>query len=254
MTPPPRKRAPLLSALLPSTARLPQAQPIGSQRFLEHARRRVVPSRTVLISAGEQPDSVFLVVTGSVEVMIEDDDGNDMVLAYLGKGQFFGEMGLFGVDRTRSAFVRTRGRTEIAELPYARFRALSQETPALVFEIAAQLALRLERTNRKLGDLAFVDVSGRIAHALMDLCNEPEALTHPEGMQIRVSRQELSRLVGCSREMAGRVLKSLEERGLLRASGKTIVVFGVRPSAPRIAPQPQPAAAMAARIARTVAA
>jgi CRP/FNR family cyclic AMP-dependent transcriptional regulator len=63
----------------------------------------------------------------------------------------------------------------------------------------------------------------------MDLCNEPDAMTHPEGMQIKVSRQELSRLIGCSREMAGRVLKVLEEQGLLRATGKTIVVFNARP-------------------------
>ena len=63
----------------------------------------------------------------------------------------------------------------------------------------------------------------------MDLCNEPDAMTHPEGMQIKVSRQELSRLVGCSREMAGRVLKVLEEQGLVSASGKTIVVYNTRP-------------------------
>ena len=243
MTPPPRTVVPRALPARASTAPSP-----GLQRFIEHARRRVVPSRTLLISAGEPPESLFLVVSGSVEVMIEDDEGNDMVLAYLGKGQFFGEMGLFGLGHGRSAFVRARGRSEIAEMPYARFRALSQETPSLMAEIAAQLALRLDRTNRKLGDLAFVDVSGRIAHALIDLCGEPEALTHPEGMQIRVSRQELSRLVGCSREMAGRVLKSLEEQGLLRAHGKTIVVFGVRPAAA------QPAASIAERMARTVAA
>jgi CRP/FNR family cyclic AMP-dependent transcriptional regulator len=63
----------------------------------------------------------------------------------------------------------------------------------------------------------------------MDLCNEPDAMSHPEGTQIKVSRQELSRLVGCSREMAGRVLKVLEEQGLLTARGKTMVVYGVRP-------------------------
>lgn len=248
MTPPPRTASP---RALP--ARAAAAPSPGVQRFIEHARRRLVPSRTLLISAGEPPESLFLVVSGSVEVLIEDDEGNDMVLAYLGKGQFFGEMGLFGLGHGRSAFVRARGRSEIAEMPYARFRALSQETPALMAEIAAQLALRLERTNRKLGDLAFVDVSGRIAHALIDLCGEPEALTHPEGMQIRVSRQELSRLVGCSREMAGRVLKSLEEQGLLSAQGKTIVVFGVRPAAARPSAS-QPAPAIAERIARTVAA
>jgi CRP/FNR family cyclic AMP-dependent transcriptional regulator len=118
-----------------------------------------------------------------------------------------------------------------------------------VFELATQLATRLDRTNRKLGDLAFVDVTGRVAHAIMDLCGEPDAMTHPEGMQIKVSRQELSRLVGCSREMAGRVLKVLEEQGLLRATGKTIVVFNARPkmkTRPVIVPA-KPAAGGAAR-------
>lgn len=250
MTPTPR---PVPLRTLP-TRPTPVPSP-GLRLFLEHARRRTVPSRTVFISAGETSETLFHVLSGSVEVLIEDDDGNEMVLAYLSKGQFFGELGLFGIDR-RTAAVRARGRTEIAEMPYARFRQLSNESPSLTFEIASQLALRLERTNRKLGDLAFVDVSGRIAHALLDLCAEPEAMTHPEGMQIRVSRQELSRLVGCSREMAGRVLKSLEEQGLLSARGKTIVVYGVRPAqrAAAAAPPPQPAAAIAARIARTVAA
>jgi CRP/FNR family transcriptional regulator, cyclic AMP receptor protein len=198
-------------------------------RFVELCRVRSVPSKTVVIHAGDLPDVLFYIVDGSVEVMIEDEDGNEMVLAYLNKGQFFGEMGLFHEQPTRSAWVRTRTACELAEMTYARFRQVAAENPALLFELATQLATRLERTNRKLGDLAFVDVTGRIAHAIMDLCSEPDAMTHPDGMQIKVSRQELSRLVGCSREMAGRVLKVLEEQGLLRARGKTIVVHGVRP-------------------------
>ena len=194
-------------------------------RFLSYCRMRTVPSKTVVIHAGDLPDILYFIVDGSVEVMIEDEDGNEMVLAYLNKGEFFGEMGLFYEKPTRSAWVRTRTECEIAEMTYPRFRQIASESPGLVFELATQLASRLNRTNRKLGDLAFVDVTGRIAHALMDLCAEPDAMTHPDGMQIKVSRQELSRLVGCSREMAGRVLKVLEEQGLVSARGKTIVVF-----------------------------
>jgi CRP/FNR family cyclic AMP-dependent transcriptional regulator len=197
-------------------------------RFLSYCRVRTVPAKTVLIHAGDLPDILYFIVDGSVEVMIEDEDGNEMVLAYLNKGQFFGEMGLFYEQPTRSAWVRTRTECEIAEMTYPRFRQIASESPSLVFELATQLASRLDRTNRKLGDLAFVDVTGRIAHALMDLCNEPDAMTHPDGMQIKVSRQELSRLVGCSREMAGRVLKVLEEQGLISANGKTIVVYNAR--------------------------
>jgi CRP/FNR family cyclic AMP-dependent transcriptional regulator len=90
------------------------------------------------------------------------------------------------------------------------------------------MADRLRDTSRKVIDLAFVDVSGRIAHTLLELARQPDAMTHPEGMQIRITRQELAKIVGCSREMAGRVLKELEERGLISAHGKTIVVFGTR--------------------------
>jgi CRP/FNR family transcriptional regulator, cyclic AMP receptor protein len=198
-------------------------------RFLTYCRVRTVPAKTVMIHAGDVPDSLYYITSGSVEIMIEDEDGNEMVLAYLNKGQFFGEMGLFHDEPTRSAWVRTRVASEIAEMTYPRFRQIASESPGLVFELATQLASRLDRTNRKLGDLAFVDVTGRVAHAIMDLCNEPDAMTHPDGMQIKVSRQELSRLVGCSREMAGRVLKVLEEQGLVSASGKTIVVYNARP-------------------------
>jgi CRP/FNR family cyclic AMP-dependent transcriptional regulator len=199
-------------------------------RFLSYCRIRTVPSKTVIIHAGDLPDVLYYIISGSVEVMIEDEEGNEMVLAYLNKGQFFGEMGLFQNDApTRSAWVRTRQSCELAEMTYPRFRQIAAESPGLIFELATQLATRLDRTNRKLGDLAFVDVTGRVAHAIMDLCGEPDAMTHPQGMQIKVSRQELSRLVGCSREMAGRVLKVLEEQGLLKATGKTIVVYGARP-------------------------
>lgn len=90
------------------------------------------------------------------------------------------------------------------------------------------MAHRLRNTTRKVGDLAFYDVTGRIARTLIELSKEPDAMTHPDGMQIKITRQELGRLVNCSREMAGRVLKALEEQELIHVKGKTVVVFGTR--------------------------
>jgi len=225
------------------------------QRFLEQCPRKVVPSRTVLVRSGEAPDALYYVLSGSVEVLIEDEHGKELVLAYLGRGEFFGEMGLLEATPGRGAYVRARGRTEIAEMAYSRFRQVAISDPVLALELAAQLASRLERATRKLRDLAFTDVSGRIMQALGELCEQPDALTHPEGMQIRVSRQDLSRLVGCSREMAGRVLRTLEEEGKLRAHGKTIVMLGVRPARLQNLQQGfQNPAAAASRMERIVAA
>jgi len=198
------------------------------QSFLEHCHRRRYPSKSLIIYAGDKPDVLYYIVDGSVTVLIEDDSGHEIVLAYLNAGDFFGEMGLFKDLDNRSAFVRARSQCELAEISYPRFRQMSEKDPKILFELATQMATRLQKTSRKVGDLAFMDVTGRVARTLIDLCKEPDAMTHPDGMQIRITRQELGRIVGCSREMVGRVLKTLEEQGLITAAGKTIVVFNTR--------------------------
>ena len=199
------------------------------ERFLSHCRVRDVPNKTALISAGDIAETLYYLVSGSVAVVMEDEDGNEIVLTYLNAGEFFGEMGLFYEQQRRSAWVQTRSECRIAEINYQKFRQLAHEDPNLLFELSGQLAHRLGRTSRKVGDLAFLDVTGRIAHTLLDLAKQPDAMTHPDGMLIRVSRQELGRNVGCSREMAGRVLKTMEEQNLISVSGKSVVVKGVRP-------------------------
>ena len=105
---------------------------------------------------------------------------------------------------------------------------MARQDAGLIFALSAQMAGRLRATTRKVGDLAFLDVTGRVARTLLDLCKQPDAMTHPDGMQIKITRQEIGRIVGCSREMVGRVLKSLEEQGLISVKGKTMVVYGTR--------------------------
>lgn len=198
------------------------------QKFLEHCHRKQYPAKSTIIRQGDPSHELYYVVKGSVTVLLEDEEGRELVLAYLNPGDFFGEIGLFNEHVNRSALVRAKSACDIAQISYDKIKSIPTVFPDLVFAIASQLATRLRRMNRKVGDLAFMDVSGRVARALLELCKEPDAMTHPDGMQIRVTRQELGRIVGCSREMVGRVLKTLEEQHLLSVSGKTIVVFGVR--------------------------
>lgn len=198
------------------------------QHFLEHCHRRTYPAKATIINAGDHSDELYFLVKGSVSVLIEDDDGHEIVLAYLNQGDFFGEIGMFDEKHRRSAWVRARTECEVAQISYDRLRSLSSEFTEVLFALLAQMAIRLRDTSRKVGDLAFTDVAGRVARALLDLCQQPDAMTHPDGMQIRITRQELGRIAGCSREMVGRVLKTLEEQHLISVAGKTIVVFGAR--------------------------
>ncbi len=209
-------------------ANIPQSTSQAIQRFLEYCHRRTYPTKTVIVNAGDPSEELFYIIKGSVSVVMEDDDGHEIVLAYLNEGDFFGEIGMFDEKHERSALVRTRTECEVAQIGYERLKSISSELPEVLYSMMSQMALRLRNTSRKVGDLAFMDVSGRVARALLDLCKQPDAMTHPDGMQIRITRQELGRIAGCSREMVGRVLKNLEEEHLISVAGKTIVVFGTR--------------------------
>jgi CRP/FNR family transcriptional regulator, cyclic AMP receptor protein len=199
-------------------------------RFLAHCHRRRYPSRADVFRPGDAATTMYYVISGSLSVMSEEEDGRELVLGYINAGEFVGETGIFIAAPQREVLLRTRTACELAEIAYERLHALltgplADDCPRILFAIGSQITKRLLHTSRKASRLAFMDVTNRIASTVVDLCQEPDAMTHPNGTQIRVSRQELARIVGCSREMAGRVLKQLEEQGMLQARGKTIVVY-----------------------------
>ena len=216
-----------------SIVKLPEQDPAYLKPLLSFCHRRRYPQKIDIIHPGDPADSLFYLLEGSVTIAMEDEDGREIILSYLNKGEFLGEMGLFTPQARRSVLVRTRSECVLAEISYARLEHLFETdlkayTKDILFALGGELTKRLLNTSLKVGHLAFLDVTGRVAGTLLELCKQPDAMTHPDGMQIRITRQEIGRIVGCSREMAGRVLKNLEEQGLIHVKGKTIVVFGTR--------------------------
>jgi CRP/FNR family cyclic AMP-dependent transcriptional regulator len=208
------------------------ADPATIERFVAHCHRRKYPARMDVFRPGDEAGTLYYIISGSVSIIASEDDGRELVLGYIGPGEFVGEMGLFVETGKRGVALRTRTSCELAEIGYDRLQVLlgaqSNDAARLLYSIGSQISQRLMHTSRKAGRLAFLDVSDRIYRTLFDLAREPDALSHPQGTQLRVSRQELARLVGCSREMAGRVLKKLQEDGKLHARGKTVVLYGTR--------------------------
>jgi CRP/FNR family cyclic AMP-dependent transcriptional regulator len=230
--------APQRTALSELSHLRPVASPLALDEhslnnFLDQCHRRRHPTRSDIFRPGDTANTLYYVVSGALSIISVEGDGRELVLGYVNAGEFVGEMGLFVSANVRQVLLRTRAPCELAELSYERahqlfLTSLSSECPKILYAIGAQLSKRLLDTSRKATRLAFLDVTGRIIRTLNDLTQEPDALSHPQGTQIRVSRQELARIVGCSREMAGRVLKQLQIDGKLHARGKTVVVYGTR--------------------------
>lgn len=193
--------------------------------FIEEARKITLKSKQHLISAGDIADKIYLVTEGSLKVTIIDEEGREMIVAQINAGEFIGELGVFDPEETRSVWITARENVEVVYMTYSHFREVSLKNTDLLFLIGSQIAKRLKRTTRKLGDLTFLEVAGRIAKCLNDLGLEPDAISHPDGLQIRITRQDLGLMVGCSREMAGKVLKQLEGQGLIAVEGKTITLL-----------------------------
>lgn len=196
--------------------------------FLSHCHTHKHPSKSTLIYQGEKAETLYYIVRGSVAVLIKDQEGKEMILSYLNQGDFIGELGLFEKGQERSAWVRAKTACEVAEISYKKFRQLIQINPDILMYLSSQMASRLQVTSEKVGNLAFLNVTGRIAQTLLNLARQPDSITHPDGMQIKITRQEIGQIVGCSRETVGRILKTLEDQNVISAHGKTIVIYGTR--------------------------
>lgn len=199
-------------------------------RFLGYCHKRKFPKKTSIIRPGDLANTLYYIISGSVTISYENENGKELILAYLNAGDFIGEMGLFMSTERREVLVKTKENSELAEVGYQRLgnlflTELKSDAAQILYYIGTQLTHRLLQTSRKVHRLAFLDVTGRVSRTLVDLCREPNAMTHPEGTQIKVSRQEIAKIVGCSREMAGRVLKDLQGQNSLIVKGHTIVVL-----------------------------
>jgi CRP/FNR family cyclic AMP-dependent transcriptional regulator len=205
------------------------------EQFLSYCTRSTIPKKHLIVREGDPADTLYYLIEGSATVLMEDkeDPGHEIILAYLNQGEFIGELGLFFRTSSRSTMVRARSECVLAAIKYDDLSHLFQNElkdihAQIMTSVGRQLAQRLLSTSRKVGQLAFLDVTGRVARTLIEMCEAPEAMSHPDGTQIHISRQEIARNVGCSREMAGRVLRSLADQGMIRARGMDIVVLHPR--------------------------
>ncbi len=215
-----------------------EVDPKAIARFLDFCERRSIPKKHLILRKGDPANTLYYLIEGTATVLMEDeeDPGHEIILAYLNGGEFIGEIGLFFHTGLRSTHVRARTRCELAAIKYEELNRLfrhelKEEHAQILTAVGRQLSQRLMQTSRKVGQLAFMDVAGRVARTLLEMSHAPEALTHPDGMQIHISRQEIARIVGCSREMAGRVLKNLAEQNMIHVKGMDIVVLQEQKSA-----------------------
>ena len=182
--------------------------------------RRSASRATTVMGAGDATDSLYIVLSGRLKVMMSDSDGKEVILAILGPGEFFGEMGLID-DEPRSASVVTLESCELLSISKRDFRKCLADNFEMSMAVMRGLVRRLREADRKIGSLALLDVYGRVSRLLLDMA---ETVNGEKIVTKRLPKQDIAKMIGASREMVSRVMKDLQVGGYIEMRGSNIVL------------------------------
>ena len=173
-----------------------------------------------IIGAGDPTDSLYIVIHGRLKVLMSDEQGREVILSILGPGEFFGEMGLLD-DSPRSASVVTLEPCELLTISKTDFKRSLAENSDLSLTVMRGLVKRLREADQKIGSLALMDVYGRVARLLLEMAEE---VNGEKVVVKKLSKQDIAKMIGASREMVSRVMKDLQVGGYIEARGHSIVL------------------------------
>jgi len=206
--------------------------PDGLRDLAHRMQTREYPSGSVIVGQEDPGDALYVITQGRVKVMLFGG-GREIILSILRDGEIFGEMSLLD-NQPRSASVVASEPTRALVLERTAFARHVADHPDTARAILAELSRRLRQADRIIGNLALLDVYGRVARFLTDLAGKEGELTE-EGILIRVrpTQQDIAGMVGTSRETVSRALNEFARRGLVILRGRSIVVRpGIREEAP----------------------
>ena len=213
-------RANVSTALLRNVPLFSGLNEVQLGALVRTVERRSFGRSVTIICAGDKTDSLYIVISGRLKVLMRDEQGREVILAILGSGEFFGEMGLLD-DSPRSASVVTLEPCELLGIAKDDFKRCLAENSDLSLVVMRGLVKRLREADQKIGSLALMDVYGRVARLLLQLADDVDG---EKVVVKKLSKQDIAKMIGASREMVSRVMKDLELGGYIEVRGRSIVL------------------------------
>jgi CRP/FNR family transcriptional regulator/CRP/FNR family cyclic AMP-dependent transcriptional regulator len=208
------ERVPFLAALSPD-----------DRRWLhERVRRRTFARGDIIFQKDDPGQSLFIIETGSVRIYVPGAQGVDLTLAVMGAGDFFGDLSLLD-GRPRSASASAISEAVLVTVERTDFTNLLRARPESSLLVLAEISKRVRDTDQMATDLAFLDVSGRLARKLSELA-ESHGSPRDGGVLIDIplTQEELANMIGVTRESVNRNLGEFRRLGLVTREGRRLLV------------------------------
>lgn len=186
------------------------------------ARLGHVDRKVTMVTAGQRIDNIYLILAGRVKVELTNARGRSVILYLLGQGELFGEMEVID-DRPGTVSVTSVDPCDLVVIGKDDFRRCMAENFDVSSFIMKNLVQRMRQADNKIASLAGLDVHGRVATLLHDLSETREGR---RVVSRRISRSDIARMVGASREMVSRVMRDLQIRGQISEADGVIRLNG----------------------------
>ena len=207
------RRVPLFSMLTP----------LQAESLVEAVSKKRFKRGEYLVEQGKKSNALYIILAGRSRVVMTDSKAREVIIATMRAGDYVGEMSLIDGE-PHSATVVADQQVDALVLGREDFLRCLSENSAMSFVVMHELVQRLRRSSQKISSLALVGVYGRVATVLLDsaVADEQDVLMIRE----KVSKQDIAKMVGASREMVSRVMRDFEERGFIQSlEGGMVRVF-----------------------------
>ncbi len=197
----------------------------GRQVLAKHATTRSFKKNTIIMTTGDETDSLYVVVSGRVKIYLDDARGREITLRTIDPGGSFGELAMLS-EGPRAANVTTLEASRLSVISKDDFMQCLHDNPAVSIMIIRSLVERIREMTEDVSTLALLDVYGRVAKTLTRNSTEYDGklLTDP------MTHQDIANMVGSSREMVTRILKDLKTGGYISVKNKQLVLEKTLPS------------------------
>jgi CRP-like cAMP-binding protein len=196
----------------------------GLRTIAAQMRRRRFRRNEVIFHQGDIGDSLQVVASGGVKIVLPSAEGEEAIIASLKPGDFFGELALLD-SSPRSTTATALEPTETLALPRDQFLKLLDDDPALVHALLHALAEELRRLTGHVEELHFLDLAGRLSMRLVRLARDqnPDATGRAE-LDWPFTQSDLAAMIGGTRQSVNKLLSGLVDGGLISIERETLVI------------------------------
>jgi CRP/FNR family transcriptional regulator, cyclic AMP receptor protein len=201
-------------------------EPEALDQLCRYAKHVALKRGATLFSKGDPGNSLFAVISGAVKMSISSPEGRNAILNLIGPGEVFGEMAVLD-GQARSADAIANSNCELFVIDRRDFLPFMRNNPALAMKFIELLCERVRRTSDQVEQVILQDLPGRLASALLGLTERHRS--EPDSRTIEITQQEISEMVGMTRESINKQLRAWAARSWVRLEHGAIVVLDAEP-------------------------